>query len=73
MIDQLQKRVEKYEQQLKDVEVGKEELKNQISGLEREIESYKRLVDVDKKNFEDLMRERDVSTIVVSTDNSRGY
>jgi chromosome segregation ATPase len=60
MKEQLLKKVKQLELQQKEVEQSKEGLKTQINALEREIESYKRMTEVEKKNFEDLMRERDI-------------
>lgn len=60
MKEQLLKKVKQLELQQKEVEQSKEGLKAQISALEREIESFKRMTEVEKKNFEDLMRERDI-------------
>ncbi len=60
MIEQLQKKVEKYDFQLKEVEKTREELKSNLAKLEKDIDGYKRLTEGEKKNAEDLMRQRDI-------------
>lgn len=60
MKDQLTRKVKQMELQQKEVEESKEALKGEIASLEREIDSYKKFSELDKKQFEDLQRERDI-------------
>eukprot|EP01116_Phalansterium_solitarium_P023263 TRINITY_DN805_c0_g2_i2.p1 TRINITY_DN805_c0_g2~~TRINITY_DN805_c0_g2_i2.p1 ORF type:complete len:691 (+),score=375.87 TRINITY_DN805_c0_g2_i2:155-2227(+) len=57
---QLMKQKKELEDQLHDIEASKEALKNEIASLERDVESYKRQSEVDKKAYEDLVREREL-------------
>ncbi|NXD77940.1 CFA58 protein, partial [Halcyon senegalensis] len=58
--DVLQNKLRVAEEQ--NVEAGHERntLKNQISGLERELEAAKKQAEIDKKAIDELMRERDI-------------
>ncbi|PRP78294.1 flagellar associated protein [Planoprotostelium fungivorum] len=44
----------------REVESSKESLKVEISSLEKEIDGYKKLSEIEKKRYDDLMRERDI-------------
>jgi uncharacterized protein YlxW (UPF0749 family) len=54
MKDQLLRKVKGMELSQKEVEEQKEALRVEITSLEREIESYQRITESDKKQFEDL-------------------
>lgn len=58
MKDTLVRKAKQLELQQKEVEEQKESLRVEITSLEREIESQKRLAEADRKQFEDLQRER---------------
>lgn len=58
--DNLARKVKGLELQQKDVEGSKEALKVEILSLEKEVEGYKKLSEIDKKRYDDLMRERDI-------------
>ncbi|XP_041123784.1 cilia- and flagella-associated protein 58 [Polyodon spathula] len=55
-----QRRLRQIEDQKLDVEQLRDMLKNQITGLERELESKKKQAETDKKAIEELVRERDL-------------
>lgn len=54
MKDQLIRKIKGMELSQKEVEEQKEALRVEIASLEREIESYQRVSESDKKQFEDL-------------------
>ena len=54
MKDQLLRKVKGMELSQKEVEEQKEALRVEITSLEREIESFQRFSESDKKQFEDL-------------------
>jgi hypothetical protein len=60
MKEKLLKKVKQLKEEQNDIEQSKEALKTEIQSLEREIDSYKLKAEIDRKNFEDLMRERDI-------------
>lgn len=55
-----QRKLRQIEDQKLDVEQLRDMLKNQITGLERELESKKKQAETDKKAIEELVRERDI-------------
>ncbi|KAM6265398.1 cilia- and flagella-associated protein 58 [Porphyrio hochstetteri] len=58
--DALQNKLRVAEEQKVDAGHERNTLKNQISGLERELETAKKQAEIDKKAIDELMRERDV-------------
>ncbi|KAK7800076.1 hypothetical protein U0070_002632 [Myodes glareolus] len=58
--EQIHKKLHLIEDQKAEVEQHKETLKNQIMGLEREVESSKKQAELDKKAMDELLRERDI-------------
>ncbi|ERE78908.1 coiled-coil domain-containing protein [Cricetulus griseus] len=58
--EQIHKKLHMIEDQKAEVEQNKETLKNQILGLEREVESSKKQAELDKKAMDELLRERDI-------------
>ncbi|EDL94395.1 rCG64273, partial [Rattus norvegicus] len=58
--EQIHKKLRLIDDQKIEVEQQKETLKNQILGLEREVESSKKQAELDKKAMEELLRERDI-------------
>ncbi|KAM9010026.1 cilia- and flagella-associated protein 58 [Ara ararauna] len=56
----LQNKLRAAEEQKIDAAHERNTLKNQISGLEKELETAKKQVDIDKKAIEELVRERDM-------------
>ncbi|KFP66709.1 Coiled-coil domain-containing protein 147, partial [Cariama cristata] len=58
--DVLQHKLRVAEEQKVDAEHERNILKNQVSGLERELEAAKKQAEIDKKAVDDLMRERDM-------------
>lgn len=54
MKDQLLRKIKGMELTQKEVEEQKEALRVEIASLEREIESFQRVSEADKKQFEDL-------------------
>ncbi|KAK7904283.1 hypothetical protein WMY93_016890 [Mugilogobius chulae] len=59
MREATQKKYHQMEDQKADVDVQKETLKAQISGLEKDLESAQKQADTDKKTIDELIRERD--------------
>ncbi|XP_033886631.1 cilia- and flagella-associated protein 58 [Acipenser ruthenus] len=60
MRESTQRKLRQIEDQKLDVEQLRDMLKNQITGLERELESKKKQAETDKKAIEELVRERDI-------------
>jgi hypothetical protein len=60
MKDQLEKKIKQMKLQQQEIESSKEVLRMQISTLEREIDSYKKQAENDRKAYDDLLRERDI-------------
>jgi hypothetical protein len=60
MKEQMMKKVKDVEQKRIEVEGQRDILRAEISKLEREIESQRRQVELDKKNIEDMGREKDL-------------
>ncbi|ELV11671.1 Coiled-coil domain-containing protein 147, partial [Tupaia chinensis] len=58
--EQIHKKLRQLEDQKAEVEQHKETLKNQILGLEREVEASKKQAELDKKAMDELLRERDI-------------
>ncbi|XP_068807258.1 cilia- and flagella-associated protein 58 [Struthio camelus] len=58
--DVLQSKLRVAEEQKVDAEYDRDTLKNQVSGLERELEAAKKQAEVDKKAIDELVRERDI-------------
>ncbi|XP_040848434.1 cilia- and flagella-associated protein 58 [Ochotona curzoniae] len=58
--EQIHKKLHQIEDQKAEVEQNKETLKNQILGLERELETSKKQAELDKKALDELLRERDI-------------
>ena len=58
--DQLLKKVKDVEQKRIETEGQRDLLKTEIARLEREIEAQRRQVEMDKKNIEDMAREKDL-------------
>ncbi|NXX44716.1 CFA58 protein, partial [Tricholaema leucomelas] len=58
--DVLQNKLRVAEEQKVDAEHERNTLKNQISGLERELEAAKKQADIDKKAVDELVREKDI-------------
>ncbi|KAB0395313.1 hypothetical protein E2I00_015904 [Balaenoptera physalus] len=58
--EQIHKKLHQVEGQKGEVEQHKETLKNQILGLEREVEASKKQAELDKKAMDELLRERDL-------------
>ncbi|KAG5196013.1 hypothetical protein JEQ12_011649 [Ovis aries] len=58
--EQIHKKLHQIEDQKAEVEQHKETLKNQILGLEREVEASKKQAELDKKAMDELLRERDI-------------
>ncbi|KAK2500464.1 hypothetical protein MC885_007486, partial [Smutsia gigantea] len=58
--EQIHKKLHQLEDQKSEVEQHKETLKNQILGLEREVEASKKQAELDKKAMDELLRERDI-------------
>ncbi|NXC44608.1 CFA58 protein, partial [Penelope pileata] len=58
--DVLQSKLRAAEERKADAARERETLKNQISGLERELETAKKQVEIDKKAIDDLVKERDM-------------
>ncbi|KAM5271835.1 cilia- and flagella-associated protein 58 [Ctenodactylus gundi] len=58
--EQIHKKLYQIEDQKAEVEQHKETLKNQILGLEREVEVSKKQAELDKKAMDELLRERDI-------------
>lgn len=56
----IQRKLRSVDDQKVEVEQQKETLKNQISGLERELELSKKQAETDRKAIDDLVRERDI-------------
>uniref|UniRef100_A0A3Q3NR69 Cilia and flagella associated protein 58 n=1 Tax=Labrus bergylta TaxID=56723 RepID=A0A3Q3NR69_9LABR len=56
----IQKKFHQMEEQKADVDVQRETLKAQVTGLEKELESSKKQAEVDRKAIEELIRERDI-------------
>ncbi|XP_051983380.1 cilia- and flagella-associated protein 58 [Xyrauchen texanus] len=56
----VQRRLRQMEEQKLEVEKHRVTLKNQITGLEREMESSKNQMDTDRKAIDELVRERDI-------------
>lgn len=60
MKEQMMKKVKDVEQKRIEVEGQRDILRAEISKLEREIETQRRQIDLDKKNIEDMAREKDL-------------
>ncbi|XP_074528557.1 cilia- and flagella-associated protein 58 [Halichoeres trimaculatus] len=60
MREVIQKKFHLMEDQKAEVDVQRETLKAQIAGLEKDLESSKKQVEVDRKATEELIRERDI-------------
>ncbi|XP_064229964.1 cilia- and flagella-associated protein 58 isoform X2 [Aotus nancymaae] len=58
--EQIRKKLHHTEDQKAEVEQHKETLKNQIVGLEREVEASKKQAELDRKAMDELLRERDI-------------
>uniref|UniRef100_A0A8C0XMZ5 Cilia- and flagella-associated protein 58 central coiled coil domain-containing protein n=1 Tax=Castor canadensis TaxID=51338 RepID=A0A8C0XMZ5_CASCN len=58
--EQIHKKLHQIEDQKAEVEQHKETLKNQILGLEREVDASKKQAELDKKAMDELLRERDI-------------
>ncbi|PNJ87204.1 CFAP58 isoform 2, partial [Pongo abelii] len=58
--EQIHKKLHHTEDQKAEVEEHKETLKNQIVGLEREVEASKKQAELDRKAMDELLRERDI-------------
>uniref|UniRef100_A0A2R9ABU2 Cilia and flagella associated protein 58 n=1 Tax=Pan paniscus TaxID=9597 RepID=A0A2R9ABU2_PANPA len=58
--EQIHKKLHHTEDQKAEVEQHKETLKNQIVGLEREVEASKKQAELDRKAMDELLRERDI-------------
>ncbi|NXE54423.1 CFA58 protein, partial [Casuarius casuarius] len=58
--DVLQSKLRVAEEQKVDAEYERDTLKNQMSGLERELEAAKKQAEIDKKAIDELVRERDI-------------
>ncbi|KAM7073737.1 cilia- and flagella-associated protein 58 [Molossus nigricans] len=58
--EQIHKKLHQIEDQKAEVEQHKDTLKNQIMGLEREVEASKKQAEFDKKAMDELLRERDM-------------
>ena len=58
--DNQQKSIKKMEQEKQDIERSKDQLKNTIASLDRQIEHMRRQEDHDKKAMDELQRERDI-------------
>ncbi|KFO32350.1 Coiled-coil domain-containing protein 147 [Fukomys damarensis] len=58
--EQIHKKLHQIEDQKAETEQHKETLKNQILGLEREVETSKKQAELDKKAMDELLRERDI-------------
>ncbi|XP_044516110.1 cilia- and flagella-associated protein 58 [Gracilinanus agilis] len=60
MRELIHKKLHQAEEQKAEVEQAKDLLKNQISGLEKELEIAKKQGELDKKAMDELLRERDI-------------
>ncbi|KAM6971891.1 cilia- and flagella-associated protein 58 [Aplochiton taeniatus] len=60
MREATQRKLRQMEDQKLEVEVQRDMLKNQIAGLEREIETCKKQTEIDRKAIDELIRERDI-------------
>ncbi|XP_071243561.1 cilia- and flagella-associated protein 58 [Salvelinus alpinus] len=60
MREATQRKFRQTEDQKLEVEQQRDMLKNQIAGLEREMESSKKQMEIDKKGIDELVRERDI-------------
>lgn len=56
----LQRRLRTVEEQKQEVESSREALRQQITAFERELESQRKQAELDKKAYDDLLRERDI-------------
>ncbi|XP_034538757.1 cilia- and flagella-associated protein 58 [Notolabrus celidotus] len=68
----IQKKFHQMEDQKAEVDMQRETLKAQMAGLEKDLESSKKQVEVDRKALEELIRERDIlnKTIIKATQSS---
>ncbi|XP_006630821.2 cilia- and flagella-associated protein 58 [Lepisosteus oculatus] len=60
MREATQRKLRQIEDQKVEVEQQRDMLKNQIAGMEREMEASRKQTEIDKKSIEELMRERDI-------------
>ncbi|KAM9847002.1 cilia- and flagella-associated protein 58 [Aulostomus maculatus] len=60
MREAIQKKFNQVEDQKADADIQKETLKAQIAGLEKDLESSQKQVEVDRKAIDELIRERDI-------------
>ncbi|XP_028322431.1 cilia- and flagella-associated protein 58 [Gouania willdenowi] len=60
MREAIQKKFHQVEEQKCDVDVQRETLKAQISGVEKDLESSRKQVELDRKAIDELIRERDI-------------
>lgn len=58
--DGVQRKLRSVEEQKAEVESKRESLKQQMASLERELEQARKQSEMDKKSYEDLVRERDI-------------